>query len=30
VRACLPDPFLDPQNTVLRQVGFDFIWERRY
>jgi hypothetical protein len=30
VRACSPDPFLDPQNTVLRQVGFDFIWERRY
>jgi hypothetical protein len=31
VRVCSADPLLDPQNTtVLRQVGFDLIWERRY
>jgi hypothetical protein len=30
VRACSADPFLDPQYNVLRQVGFDLIWERRY
>jgi autotransporter translocation and assembly factor TamB len=31
VRGCSVDLLLDPQSTTnLRQVGFDFIWERRY
>jgi translocation and assembly module TamB len=31
VRVCSADPALDPPSaTVVRQVGFDLIWERRY
>jgi autotransporter translocation and assembly factor TamB len=31
VRSCSADPLADPHAiTMLRQVGFDLIWERRY